>query len=282
MTSVTQTIPTLTGGLSQQPDELKIPGQVNVANNVIPDVTHGLLKRPGGKLVKSLSDSSSTGFNSVENGRWFSYYRDETESYIGQISRTGDISVWDCATGNNMIVKHNTPTTSTLTFNNIPYSTQSGTGGGYTNPINLTSHANLTALVTAITGKVYIGSTDGTGSKVVATNITNPAGLFVNNVELELAYLTPNTRLGFPNNATGPASGTSGTCTLTITINVSSYLIHNNDEDIQTLTLNDFTFITNRTKTTAMSSTVETVRPPEVFIDLKATAYCKTICSKFI
>ena len=31
MTSVTQTIPTLTGGLSQQPDELKIPGQVNVA-----------------------------------------------------------------------------------------------------------------------------------------------------------------------------------------------------------------------------------------------------------
>ena len=46
MTSVTQTIPTLTGGLSQQPDELKIPGQVNVATNVIPDVTHGLLKRP--------------------------------------------------------------------------------------------------------------------------------------------------------------------------------------------------------------------------------------------
>ena len=27
MASVTQTIPTLTGGLSQQPDELKIPGK---------------------------------------------------------------------------------------------------------------------------------------------------------------------------------------------------------------------------------------------------------------
>ena len=38
MSSVTQTIPTLTGGLSQQPDELKIPGQVSVATNVIPDV----------------------------------------------------------------------------------------------------------------------------------------------------------------------------------------------------------------------------------------------------
>ena len=45
MASVTQLVPTLTGGVSQQPDELKVPGQVNVANNVLPDVTHGLLKR---------------------------------------------------------------------------------------------------------------------------------------------------------------------------------------------------------------------------------------------
>ena len=52
MASVTQTIPTLTGGISEQPDELKVPGQVNVADNVLPDVTHGLQKRPGGKLVK--------------------------------------------------------------------------------------------------------------------------------------------------------------------------------------------------------------------------------------
>ena len=54
MASVTQLVPTLTGGVSQQPDELKVPGQVNVANNVLPDVTHGLLKRPGGKLIASL------------------------------------------------------------------------------------------------------------------------------------------------------------------------------------------------------------------------------------
>ena len=60
MASVTQTIPTLTGGLSQQPDELKIPGQVSVANNVIPDVTHGLLKRPGGKLIASISDNGTS------------------------------------------------------------------------------------------------------------------------------------------------------------------------------------------------------------------------------
>ena len=35
MATVTQLIPTLTGGISQQPDELKVPGQVNVADNVL-------------------------------------------------------------------------------------------------------------------------------------------------------------------------------------------------------------------------------------------------------
>ena len=169
MASVTQTIPTLTGGLSQQPDELKIPGQVSVANNVIPDVTHGLLKRPGGKLVASISDNGTSALNSQTNGKWFSYYRDETESYIGQVSRSGDINMWRCSDGASMTVNYD-----------------------------------------------------------------------------------------------------SGTATV-----LANYLTHTDDQDIQTLTLNDYTFITNRTKTVAMSSTVETVRPPEVFIDLRATAYAR-------
>ena len=169
MASVTQTIPTLTGGLSQQPDELKIPGQVSVANNVIPDVTHGLLKRPGGKLVASISDNGTAALNSQTNGKWFSYYRDETESYIGQVSRSGDINMWRCSDGQAMTVNYDSGTATALT----------------------------------------------------------------------------------------------------------TYLTHTNDEDIQTLTLNDYTFLTNRTKTVAMSSTVEPVRPPEVFIDLKATAYAR-------
>ena len=112
MAGVTQTIPTYTGGISQQPDELKIPGQVNKAKNVIPDVTEGLTKRPGGKLVASLSDSSNfslpDGSNSTTtydpdsqtNGKWLSYYRDETEQYIGQIDRTGNVRMWQCSAFN--------------------------------------------------------------------------------------------------------------------------------------------------------------------------------------
>ena len=51
MTSVTQTIGSYNGGISQQPDQLKLPGQVKDAVNVLPDIAHGLLKRPGGRLV---------------------------------------------------------------------------------------------------------------------------------------------------------------------------------------------------------------------------------------
>ena len=48
MAGITQEIPNYgTGGISQQPDQLKRPGQVKDAVNVIPDVVHGLYKRPG-------------------------------------------------------------------------------------------------------------------------------------------------------------------------------------------------------------------------------------------
>ena len=227
MTSVTQTIPTLTGGLSQQPDELKIPGQVNVATNVIPDVTHGLLKRPGGKLVKSLSDDSTAAKNSAQNGKWFSYYRDANESYIGQVNRsTGFINMWDCATGNPVDVNFAaTPWTASTTYK---------VGDLVRNNNN-----------------VYECDTDGTsassgGPSGTGTNITDNS-----------------TRWDFKYSATGRENV------------LRLYLAHSNDQDIQTLTLNDYTFITNRTKTVAMSSTVEPARPPEVFIDLRATAYAR-------
>ena len=107
MATVTQTIPAYVGGISQQPDELKIPGQLNVAKNVFPDVTVGLQKRPGGRLVASISDSATLNIpggtnydpDAVTNGRWFSYYRDETEQYIGQVDRTGVIRMWKCSDG---------------------------------------------------------------------------------------------------------------------------------------------------------------------------------------
>ena len=91
MASVTQTIPSYTGGISQQPDELKVPGQLNVAKNVMPDITEALTKRPGSRFIKELATDNPT--NGV---KWFSYYRDETEQYIGRIQLdSGVIKMWD-------------------------------------------------------------------------------------------------------------------------------------------------------------------------------------------
>ena len=175
MSSITQTIPSYTGGISQQPDELKLPGQVSKAKNVYPDLVSGLTKRPGGKLIKSLSDGSN---NSVTNGRWFHYYRDENEQYIGQISTAGVIKMWTCT-------------------------------------------------------DIYVG-----GVK------RHSAG-----DEINVTYHSPQ--------ATP----------------ITNYLTHTDDEDLQTLTLNDYTYITNRTKTVAMDSTTEPTRLNEAYIELKKVAY---------
>ena len=88
MTSITQTIPSLTGGISQQPDELMLPGQVKNLVNALPDITDGLVKRNGSRLIDSLSGATST-------GAWFSYYRDESEgAYIGQVQTDGSVNIW--------------------------------------------------------------------------------------------------------------------------------------------------------------------------------------------
>ena len=122
MASITQKINSVNGGISQQPDELKIPGQVVTAKNVFPDVTHGLQKRPGSQLVTSLSNGTK---NSYTTGKWFSYYRDEDEQYIGQIIRRsghaddGKVRMWRCSDGFEMdVVGDTTAITSYLQHTN--------------------------------------------------------------------------------------------------------------------------------------------------------------------
>ena len=115
MATITQTIPSYNGGISQQADELKVPGQVKDAINVIPDLTEGLQKRPGGRLVASLSDNSTSALNAEPNGKWFHYYRDENEQYIGQVSRAGDINMWKCSDGSAITVNYDSGKTTELT-----------------------------------------------------------------------------------------------------------------------------------------------------------------------
>ncbi len=188
MATITQTIPSYIYGISQQPDTLKTPGQLKAAKNVIPDVTEGLMKRPGGRLIDSLSDNSTSSKNSVTTGRWFSYYRDEAEQYIGQIARDGVVRIWRCSDGAPQTVNYST---------------------------------------------------------------------------------------------TAPAAGQSAPDETKLKL----YLNHNADDDLQVLTLNDVTYVTNRAtlkndgstahpKTTvAMRSDVVAARPPEAYFEVKKISY---------
>ena len=98
MTSITQTIPGLIGGISQQPDQLMLPGTAKDIDNFIPDITEGLVKRPSSQFVNTLSGATST-------GAWFSYYRDQSEgAYIGQVQRNGTVNMWKVSDGSAVTV----------------------------------------------------------------------------------------------------------------------------------------------------------------------------------
>ena len=178
MANVTQTIHSLNAGISQQPDEQKIPGQVKDMLNAIPDVTQGLLKRPAGKFVKTLVGSTDT-------GKWFHYYRDENEQYVGQIQRDGTVKMWDCLTGDPRSV--------------------------------------VDATVTRASNNLYTYDDATTGTK---------------------------------------------------------YLKHSANDMIQTLTLNDYTYISNRNVTPDMKRATADLEPvndylKEIFIELKTLSYAK-------
>jgi len=104
MATITQTIPQYSLGMSEQPDQLKFPGQVQEVTNAIPDITRGLFKRPGAKRI------GTTPLANVQSGgSWFHYFRDETEgSYIGQIAADGQIRVWRCSDGTQMTTAYGT------------------------------------------------------------------------------------------------------------------------------------------------------------------------------
>ena len=96
MTSVSQRIPNFIGGVSQQADEKMLLGQVKDALNCYPDVTLGMLKRPGGKFLGRLASITA---NTANTAAWFSMFRDNQEKYIATISSAGVPKVWNLLTG---------------------------------------------------------------------------------------------------------------------------------------------------------------------------------------
>ena len=92
MAAISQKIVSLIGGVSQQPDTAKFNGQLRSCDDYYPDTATGLTKRPGLRGISKLA-------NAVDDGTWFSIFRDDQEKYIIQFSKAGALKVWSANTG---------------------------------------------------------------------------------------------------------------------------------------------------------------------------------------
>ena len=141
MAAVNQRIQNFLGGVSQQPDFIKFPGQVNHCDNAYPDVTFGLSKRPPGEFVATLT-------NATTGGQWFEILRDSDEKFIGQI-RNNTIKVWNLETGVEQTVNEDST-------NAFDYLNQTGT----TKPYGLQTIGDYTLITNPKKTVTTTGTTD--------------------------------------------------------------------------------------------------------------------------
>ena len=80
MASVSQVIPNYVQGMSMQPDQLKVPGQLKDLVNAYPDVTRGCMKRLGSKKIAELGAAPEGTWFSIDRGR------DPFNQYVGLIA----------------------------------------------------------------------------------------------------------------------------------------------------------------------------------------------------
>lgn len=127
MAAVSQKIPNLLGGVSQQPDPVKLPGQVRAANNVYLDPTFGCRKRPATEYIATLASDIPA------NAKWFPIFRDNRERYAVAIynNPTFSIRVWDLNDGTERTVTVN-PTSAAYFEGSTPETVKELTIADYT------------------------------------------------------------------------------------------------------------------------------------------------------
>jgi hypothetical protein len=116
MAAVSLNVPNLLGGISQQPDPIKIPGQVRNAVNAYLDPTFGCKKRPPIQFISRLAT------NIPSTAKWFPIFRDEDEKYVVCIYLNGTapvVRVWDAVTGSEKTVTMDASATEYLRSANV-------------------------------------------------------------------------------------------------------------------------------------------------------------------
>ena len=331
MSTLTQRIPNLFLGISQQPDSRKFPGQVRDAVNTLPDFALGMLKRPGGQFTESLTNATTT-------GRWFSILRDAEEKYVAQYSNN-TFRIWSLLDGSphavNMgsntgvpgtcviadvkttLTAYNTAVTFTktkLTELNNAQSTYSETFAGQNttteelfdvkynySPSSMSTSFYEVYLYSGIIQNEAGVYTVKNADTVVSTSASLPSGYSLGTertsehpklaaqgyriftaihevaathtaAQLAAALAAMNTAQTNYDNAVADEVTKLGLynteiadCAIT-TVPANAYLKDADPEDIEVLTLNDYTFVLNKGKTVAMDPTTTAAKPYEAMV----------------
>lgn len=336
MSTITQRIPNFLGGISQQPDYLKYPGQLVDSINAFPDYALGLLKRPGGSFVAELYGANTT-------GRWFSILRDDQEKYVAQYS-DNKFRVWNLLDGSVRAVDMSTNTGVPGTCNLVTLKTRvadynaavalrktrlselnsaqatyaerldgQNTTQSILFDVDTTYSADYVQSVSSgvikntVTDQYFIKS----GGTVLASGsgtITYPAGYsqgtertdeyswlsqqnyrvyeLVQTVaaaytsgQLATALTAMNTAQTNYNTAVTDEATKKGlydtavsNCNIT-TVPSNAYLYGAAPEDIELLTLNDYTFVLNKKKVPAMKAATTAALPYQAFVVISIVAY---------
>ena len=329
MSTLTQRIPYLFGGISQQPDNRKFPGQLRDCVNAYPDYALGLLKRPGGRYETEL-------YNATPSGKWFSILRDPQEKYVAQYD-DNKFRIWSLLDGSPRAVDMGTNTGVPVTCNltnlkadlttynaavadtaaklallNAAQATYSEVLAGQDATTQLLFEVNYTYPVGQV--QQYLASgilKDSSGvyivknaNAVISSTTTLPAGyalgtevtaeqplLASNGYKVYQAILTVaathtagdlatalaamNTaQTNYDNAVVAEASAKSNydaevnNCAITATPS-NGYLYGATADDIELITLNDYTFVLNKAKTVALKAATSAAKPFEAFLVVK-------------
>jgi len=275
MSSISQTIPSYVAGISEQPDQLKLSGQVKDCVNALPDVTRMLGKRPGCEFLRE-----DTGAN-AHLGKWFDIYRDPNEQYIGSVRTDGTVDVFRVVPAP-LRDYDDSGTAVQRRYYVVVTNAGSGFTAGTTNDVATTN------------------TTDGTATGLTVNVTVNDAGViasaFINDIGDDDAYeagdvLTitgfAGAELTFFDGAAGEQVNVkyddvghsindlneAGTIAPTTADTNCEYLEHTDSDRIKTLTINDTTAFVNRDTVTAMTADVEPASRAEGFVEITTLAF---------
>ena len=286
MSSISQTIPSYVAGISEQPDQLKLSGQVKDCVNALPDVTRMLGKRPGCEFLRE-----DTGAN-AHLGHWFDIYRDPNEQYIGVVrptttanNRGGQIDVFRVVPAPLLTYNNNA---GTAEVQSREYVVVTNHGSGFT-PGTSTNVATTNTTDGAATGLTVDVTVNAAGlvSLVRINRVGDPAANAYEHGDVititgfagaQITYFTglagEQVNVKYDDVAHSIVDlNTAGTIAPTTADTECGYLIHTDSDRIKSLTINDTTAFVNRDTVTAMTADTEPAPEAEGFAIITTLAF---------